>query len=415
MDQKKITEMLSGVRVLDISTVIAGPGTAAILADYGADVIKIEHPKTGDTLRTWGSKKNGIPLGWKWLSRNKRLLAVDLSAKDGQSIVTKLASQADILIENYRPGKLEEWNLGYDILSAKNPKLIMLRITGWGQNGPYKQQPGFGTLAEAFSGFCHITGAADGPPTLPGFPLADGLTAVIGTYAVLMALYHRQAHDAPGQVIDLSLFESLFSLLGPQVTEYDQLGIVQKRFGNRSPRGVPRNAYQTQDGSWVAISAFASDMALRLFRAIGKGEMAEDPRYNNNENRLKHGDVVDGIVADWIKQRPLTEVLDTLQKAEVPVAPVYDIAQIMRDPQYLAREVFVQLQDDDLGPMKMANMPVKFSQTPGKIRYAGRAAIGQDTVEILHEIGLNDEQIEDLSNRKIIRKADRKAMVAAKS
>ena len=209
-------QMLHGIKVLDIANLLAGPGISTNLADFGAQVIKVEHPKGGDPMRNWGEKKNGISLAWKSYSRGKRLLSVDMHQSAGQEIIKKLAAQSDVLIENYRPGRLEEWGLGYDQLSAINPKLIMVRVTGWGQTGPYKDRPGFGTLAEAFSGFAHITGQADGPPTLPPFGLADGITMLTGTYAVMMALYDRDIHNQPGQMIDLSIYESIFSILGPQ-------------------------------------------------------------------------------------------------------------------------------------------------------------------------------------------------------
>ena len=404
--ESKAYQMLAGVKILDISNLIAGPGISTSLADFGADVIKVEHPQTGDYIRNWGHKKDGIPLAWKSHARGKRLLSVNLNTAEGQKIIRKIASNVDIMIESYRPGKLEEWGLDYERLSADNPKLILVRVTGWGQTGPYRNRPGFGTLAEAFCGFAHITGQADGPPTLPSFALADGIAALIGTYAVMMALYHRDVHDKPGQIIDLSIFESIFSVLGPQAIEYDQLGIIQKRFGNRSPRGVPRNSYETSDGRWVAISAFASDMAIRLFRAIGRDDMAEDPRYATAAKRLENGDVVDGIVADWIKQYPLSEVLGRLEEFKVPVAPVYDIAQIMQDPQYQARQTIIQMPDEDLGALKIPNIPVKFSQTPGKIRHTGRNAIGHDTVDILKSIGMNDQDIGELIDKQIVRTPD---------
>ena len=400
-------QMLAGVKILDISNLIAGPGISTICADFGADVIKVEHPKIGDYIRNWGHRKNGIPLAWKSHGRGKRLLSVNLNTTEGQQIIRKIASEVDILIESYRPGKLEEWGLDYDTLSADNPKLILIRVTGWGQTGPYRDRPGFGTLAEAFSGFAHIIGQADGPPTLPSFALADGITALVGTYAGMMALYHRDVHDQPGQVIDLSIFESIFSVLGPQAIEYDQLGIIQKRFGNRSPRGVPRNAYETSDGRWVAVSASASDMAFRLFKAIGRDDMVTEPQYATAAKRLENGDVIDGIVADWIKQHPLKEVLERLEEFEVPVAPVYDIAQIMQDPQYQARETIIRLPDEDLGNIKMTNIPVKFSRTPGKIRHPGRTAIGYDSVEILKSIGMNDREIDALIEKQIVKTPDR--------
>lgn len=396
-------QMLAGVKVLDISNLIAGPGISTNLADFGADVVKVEHPKIGDYIRNWGHKKDGVPLAWKSHGRGKRLLAINLNQLEGQKIIRKLAVQSDIMIESYRPGKLEEWGLDYETLSKENEKLILVRVTGWGQTGPYKDFPGFGTLAEAISGFAHITGLADGPPTLPSFALADGVAGVVGTYAVMMALYHRDVHQGPGQVIDLSIYESLFSVLGPQAIEYDQLGIVQQRFGNRSPRGVPRNAYETSDGRWIAISASASDMAFRLFRAIGRSDLAEDPQYDTPPKRLAHGDLIDGIVADWIKKRPLSEVMTVLREYKVPAAPVYDIGQIMADPHYQARETITELPDEDLGAIKMTNIAARFSKTPGHIRHTGRTAIGYDTEDILKSIGLNDSEIQDLVEKKVVR------------
>lgn len=396
-------QMLEGVRVLDISNLIAGPGISTILADFGAEVIKVEHPKIGDYIRNWGHKKDGVPLAWKSHGRGKKLLSVNLNSGEGQEIIRKIVADVDIMIESYRPGKMEEWGFDYETLKELNPGLILIRITGWGQTGPYKDRPGFGTLAEAFSGFANITGHADGPPTLPSFALGDGVTSLVGAYSVMMALYHRDVHKKTGQVIDLSIFESMFSVLGPQAIEFDQLSRIQRRSGNRSTRGVPRNAYITEDSRWIAISASASDMAFRLFKAIGRSDMVEDERFANPAKRLENGDEVDGIVADWIKKYPLKKVMEILESYEVPVAPVYDIGQIMEDPQYKARQTIVELIDEDLGPVKMTNIPPKFSLTPGKIRHTGRTEIGFDTVEILHDLGFAKEEIADLESRRIIR------------
>ena len=402
-------QMLRGVKVLDLSNLIAGPGISTILADFGADVIKVEHPRIGDYIRNWGHKKDGVPLAWKSHGRGKRLLSVDLSRPEAQEIIRQIAADVDILIESYRPGKMEEWGLDYDSLAKDHPGLIMIRVTGWGQNGPFKDRPGFGTLAEAFSGFAHITGQADGPPTLPSCALGDGVTSLVGAYSVMMALYHRDVHGSTGQVIDLSIFESLFAVLGPQVIEYDQLGKIQNRFGNRSVRSVPRNAYETSDGRWVAISASASDMAFRLFKAIDREDMVENPRYANPQKRLENGDEVDKIVADWIKAHPLTEVLERLESFQVPIAPVYDIGQIVQDPQYLARRAIFHIEDEDLGPMRMTNIPPKFSRTPGKIRHTGRTAIGHDTQAILQSIGMSDKEIHALHDKGIIKMRQEKA------
>ncbi|BBO87930.1 hypothetical protein DSCOOX_11100 [Desulfosarcina ovata subsp. ovata] len=399
--------MLEGVRVLDISNLIAGPGISTILADFGADVIKVEHPDIGDYIRNWGHRKNGVPLAWKSHGRGKRLLAVNISRPEGQQVIRRIAADVDVMIESFRPGKLESWGLDYKTLAQDNPGLILIRITGWGQTGPYRNRPGFGTLAEALSGFAHITGQPAGPPTLPSFALGDGATSLVGAYSVMMALYHRDVHGGSGQTIDLSLFESMFSLLGPQAIEYDQLGIIQNRVGNRSPRGVPRNAYETKDGRWVAISASASDMAFRLFRAIGRDDMVDDPRYATAASRIENGDTVDGIVADWIRRRPLADVLARLESFDVPVSPVYDIGQIMQDPQYRARQSIVQLPDEDLGSVKMANIVPRFSRTPGTIRHTGRTEMGYDTQSILRSIGMTDGEINALSEKGTIRIASR--------
>lgn len=395
--------ILQGVRVIDISNLLAGPGISTNLADFGADVIKVEHPEAGDPMRNWGAIKNGISLAWKSHARGKRLIAVDINHTTGQEIILRLVGKADIMIENYRPGRLEKWGLGYDRLSAKNPKLILIRVTGWGQTGPYCERPGFGTLAEAFSGFAHITGFPDGPPTLPPFGLADGITSLVGTYAAMLALYHRDLHQQPGQVIDLSIFESIFSILGPQATEYDQMGIIQQRVGNRSPRGVPRNAYKTADDQWVAISANAPNIAARLFRAIGRDDMNTDSRYSTAAARLMRGDEVDGIVSQWIREHPLEEVLNVLWKNEVAIAPIYDIKQIMEDPHYQARQTIIQLADPDLGKVRIPNIVPRFSRTPGKIRHAGRNQIGNDTLDIMKEIDYSEEEIKDLAKKKVIK------------
>ena len=394
--------ILEGIKVLDIGNLLAGPGISKNLADFGADVVKVEHPKGGDPSRNWGAKKNGISLAWKSQSSGKRLLALDINHPEGQGIIRKLAAKSDVMIENYRPGRLEKWGLGYEKLSEDNPKLILVRVSGWGQFGPYKDRPGFGTLAEAISGFAHITGQADGPPTLPPFGLADGINAQIGTWAVMMALYHRDVHNQPGQIIDLAIYESIFSILGPQPMEYDQLGIIQQRVGNRSSRGVPRNAYRTSEGRWVAISANSPNIALRLFKAMGREDMTTDPRYSTQTARLAHGDEVDGIVAGWIGQHSLKDVLDILIKYEVAIAPVYDIQQIMEDPHCQARGTIIQMPDEDLGKIRIPNIVPRLSRTPGRIRYTGKSQIGYDTVEILKEIGLQLEEIERLEKKGVI-------------
>ncbi|MCL6515112.1 MAG: CoA transferase [Alicyclobacillus sp.] len=381
-----MTLPLEGIRVIDCSRVLAGPLCTMILADLGADVIKVEHPR-GDDARRWGKSKGDVPLWWKMIARNKRLIVLDLNQEEDHETVRKLAAWADILIENFRPGRMEQWGLGYEQLKEINPRLIMVRVTGFGQYGPRSGEPGFGTLAEAFSGFAYMTGQADGPPTLPPFGLADGVAALTGTYATMIALYWRDARNGGmGQVIDLSLYEPLFHILGPQVIEYSQLGVVQQRTGNRSPRTAPRNAYQTASGQWVAVSAGTQQTANRVFEAIGRPELREDPRFSTSKGRLSNADEVDRLVAEWIGQHSLEQVLARFKECQAPIAPIYSIDQIVADDHYRARQSIVSVPDEDLGEVLMQNVIPKMSLTPGAIRHAGRTKLGADTESVYKDI-----------------------------
>jgi len=369
---------LTGVRVLDLASLYAGPLIATTLGDFGADVIKVEHPR-GDDARRWGLSRDDVPLWWKVVSRNKRLVCLDLHDEEDRDVVRALSAEADVVIENFRPGRLESWGLGYDALSEANPGLVMVRVTGFGQTGPLSREPGFGTLAEAFSGFAFVTGQASGPPTLPSFGLADGVAAMAGTYATMMALYWRDARGGNrGQVIDLSLFEPLFNILGPQVIEYEQTGVVQQRHGNRSPRTAPRNTYRTSDGNWVALSAGTQQIANRVFAAIGRPELKDDPRFDSTSARLEHADDVDALVAEWIASQPLAVVLETFRREQAPIAPVLSAAQIIENEHFVERGSIVGITDEDLGRVTMQNVVPRLSVTPGNIRHAGRTEIGAD-------------------------------------
>jgi crotonobetainyl-CoA:carnitine CoA-transferase CaiB-like acyl-CoA transferase len=377
---------LSGLKVLDLSSLYAGPWIATNLADHGADVLKVEHPD-GDEARRWGASKDGVPLWWKVVSRNKRVVSLDLHDQRDRDVARRLALRADVLIENFRPGRLEEWGLGYEELATENPGLIMVRVTGFGQTGPRRHEPGFGTLAEAFSGFAFMTGTPDGPPTLPPFGLADGVAAVMGAMATLTALYWRDANGGTGQVVDLSLYEPLFSILGPQVIEYTQLGRIQQRQGNRSPRTAPRNAYRTADGKWVALSAGTQQIASRMFAAIGRPELAQDERFSSTLARRAHSDEVDAVLAGWIGTHDLDEVLTSFSDHQAPIAPIYDTAQIVADAHYRARESIVTVSDEDLGEVVMQNITPKLSRTPGRIRRTGPTAIGPDVDAVADWLG----------------------------
>jgi crotonobetainyl-CoA:carnitine CoA-transferase CaiB-like acyl-CoA transferase len=392
---------LTGIRVLDVSTVYAAPITAMMLGDYGAEVIKVEHPR-GDPARTHGHSKDGHGLWWKVISRNKRAVTLNLGHPDGRELLERLALDADVLIENFRPGVMEKWGLGPGHLQEINPSLVILRVTGFGQSGPYAKRRAFGTLAEAMSGFAHQTGQSDGPPTLPPFGLADGVTGLAGTIAVLLALYHRTHDGGRGQVIDISLLEPLLTLLGPGPSVYDQLGIVPGRHGNRSPNNAPRNTYQTRDGRWVAISASATSIAERVMRLVGRADIAEQRWFSSARERVRHGDQLDDIVARWIRARDLDEVMGAFEEAGAAIAPIYDIEQLMNDPQVEAREAITTIEDEDLGLLRMQNLMFRLSESPGAIRFAGRR-LGQDNDEIYAErLGLAADRIDELRTQGVI-------------
>lgn len=377
---------LTGVKVLDLSNLYAGPLIATTLGDHGADVIKVEHPR-GDTARSWGLDKDGIPLWWKVIARNKQLMSLDLNDAGDQEVVKKLCQWADVVIENFRPGRMERWGLGWEQLSGVNPAVIMVRVTGFGQHGPMSAQPGFGTLAEAFSGFAFVTGQADGPPTLPPFGLADGVAALAGAYATMMALYWRDTHeDGRGQYIDLSLYEPLFSILGPQTVEYAHRGVIQQRRGNASSRTAPRNAYQTSDGHWIATSAGTQAIANRIFECIGRPELANDSRFNTPRARVEHAADVNALVANWVSDHTRQEVLQRFVGEGAPIAPINDISQIVADEHYRARESIITVPDPDLGEVTMQGVVPKLSRTPGSIRHTGRTDVGADDDRIYAEV-----------------------------
>jgi crotonobetainyl-CoA:carnitine CoA-transferase CaiB-like acyl-CoA transferase len=404
---------LEGLRVIDAATVIAGPTIGMLMGDFGADVIKVEHPR-GDVLRNTGYQKDGVGLWFKMANRNKRCVTLNLSTEKGQELFKDLVRTTDVLIENFRTGTMEKWGLGWEDLKAINPRLVMVRVTGYGQTGPYRHRPGFGTIAEAFSGFAAVTGDPDGPPTLPNFGLADGIAASYGTFAVMFALYHRDAApdgsspdgsspgSGKGQYIDLSIYEPIFQVMGPQPMQFDQLGVVQQRWGNRSKNNAPRNTYQTQDGHWVAISTNSPAIVTRVLTLCGGKEVAEDPRFQTPQGRVEHIEEVDGIVAAWIGAHDLDEVLSAFDKAEAAIGPAYSVDQIFDDPQYQAREDIIEIPDEDLGPLRMTNAFPFMSETPAEIRHAG-PRIGQHNAEILGgELGLTAEQLAALKDEGVL-------------
>ncbi|MGW7788988.1 CaiB/BaiF CoA transferase family protein [Streptomyces tricolor] len=382
---------LDGLRVLDLATLFAGPMAATLLGDFGAEVIKVEHPRRPDPSRGHGPARQGVGLWWKVLGRNKRTITLDLSAPGGRATLLRLAATADVVIENFRPGTLEKWDLGWPELSAANPRLVLARVTAFGQFGPYAHRPGFGTLAEAMSGFAAVTGEPGAPPTLPPFGLADSIAGLATAYAVLTALAARERTGA-GQVVDMAIIEPILSVLGPHPTWYDQLGYVQERTGNRSANNAPRNTYRTADGSWVAVSTSAQSVAERVLRLVGRPELTEVPWFATGAGRAAHADVLDEAVGSWIAARPRAEVLAAFEKAEAAAAPVQDVRDVLADPQYQALDTVTTVDDPDLGPLRMQNVLFRLSATPGAIRWAGRPH-GADTEAVLTELGLAPAEI----------------------
>ncbi len=392
---------LAGLRVIEAATLFAGPLAATILADFGADVIKIEHPKTNDPVRYHGHQKGGASLWWKMIGRNKRTITLHLGSPDGQALMRDLVRQADVLIESFRPGTLERWNLGPDVLHDVNPRLVITRVTGFGQFGPYSSRPGFGTLAEAMSGFAAMTGEPDGPPTLPPFGLADGITALTTAAATMIALRARD-RIGKGQVVDMAIIEPILTILGPQPLWFDQLGIVQPRHGNRSVNNAPRNTYRTSDGRWVAISTSAQSIAERVMRLVGHPEVIDEPWFKSGVERAKHADELDAMVGGWIAQHPLDDVIREFETAEAAVAPIYDIRHIMADPQFQALQTITPVDDPELGPIRMQNVMWRMSETPGRIRWPGRKP-GENNAEVYGELlGFDQARLDELKARGVI-------------
>ena len=393
---------LSGLRVLDLSIIVAGGTASSLLADFGAEVVKIERPGTGDPLRNWGPFANGVSLWWKVHSRNKKSITLNLGVPEGQNLLKELAAKTDILIEGFRPGAMERWGLGPDDLQAVNPKLVMLRYSGFGQSGPYKDRPGFGTIAECMSGFVGMTGFQDTPPDLPPIPLADEIAGVFGAMAGMMALYHRDASinsSAKGQVVDVSLFEPLFRLCIPHITMFDMLGINRERVGNDFPDAAPRSLYKTADNQWLGLSATSQSTFEGLAKAMGMEDLLERTEFKDNAARLENRESLNDELNSWLGQRNLKETMDQLIPAGGVVGPVYDAAQIMEDPHFHSRQDIIDIDDPELGQTKMLGVVPKFSETPGAVEHAG-PKVGEHNRHIYSSwLGLDEEKLTELNRQ----------------
>ena len=394
---------LAGLRVLDLSMIVAGGTASSLMADFGAEVVKVERPGTGDPLRNWGPFANGVSLWWKVHSRNKKSVTLNLGNPEGQRILLDLAAKADVLIEGFRPGVMERWSLGPDELHEVSPRLVMLRYSGFGQTGPYKDRPGFGTIAECMSGYVGMTGFQDTPPVLPPVPLADEVAGVFGAMAGMMALYHRDAGGGgKGQVVDVSLFEPLFRLCIPHVTMFDLLGINRERVGNDFPDAAPRSLYRTGDERWLGLSATSQSTFEGLSRAMGMPELIDRPGFADNAARIENREELNDELNGWLGDRSQQDILDQLIPAGGVVGPVYGAADIVEDPHFQAREDIIEIDDPELGHTRMLGVVPKFSDTPGAVEHAG-PTVGQHNSAIYESwLGLGDEELAGLTERGVI-------------
>jgi crotonobetainyl-CoA:carnitine CoA-transferase CaiB-like acyl-CoA transferase len=385
---------LEGIRVIDVASFLAAPIAAMFLADFGAEVIKVEKPVVGDEARYWGNDKDGVGLYFKVINRNKKSVTADLRTPVGVEVVKRLVKTADILVENFRPGTLERWGLGWDTLSAVNPKLIMLRITGFGQTGPNAARPGFGTLAEAYSGFAHINGFPDQPPILPAFGLADSTAGLMGALLAMVALKGRDVNAGKGQYIDLALYEPLFTLLGPQAIDFDQLGKIQERNGSLHSFTAPRNCYRTKDDQYVAVAGASQSVFERMCQALEVPEIPKDARFASNRERMLHNKELDSPLSAAVRRFTLDTLLQRFIECEAAAAPVNNIEQIFADEHFAARENIVTVDDEELeGPVRFQNVVGKLSATPGRVRHAGPKLGSSNKAILVDELGFSEDEL----------------------
>jgi crotonobetainyl-CoA:carnitine CoA-transferase CaiB-like acyl-CoA transferase len=388
------------VKVLELGSLIAGPFCGKTLADFGAEVIKVEPPGEGDPLRRWRRMRNGVSLWWQVQSRNKKSVTLDLRRPEGQAIARRLARDSDIVIENFRPGALERWNLGWEALSRENPKLILVRISGYGQSGPYRERPGFAAIGEAMGGMRYITGFPDRPPVRPNLSVGDTLAALHGVIGALLALHHVQKGNH-GQVIDVALYESVFNITESLLPEYDAQGVVRERSGSTLPGIAPSNLYPCRDGAYVLIAGNADALFRRLMSAIGRADLRDDPALARNDGRAAQMQRIDQAIAAWTSKLTQSEVLEAMEKAEVPAGRIYTAADIAADPHYAARGMIQKIVAADGEPLKVPGIVPKLSATPGAIR-APAPTLGEHTEEVLASIGLGREELAGLREKKII-------------
>ena len=400
--QPSARKPLAGLRVIDAGTMVAAPFATVLLADFGAEVIKIEHPQQGDGTRKLHPAKDGVALWWKSISRNKRCITLDLSKPEGAEVFKDLVRGRDAVVENYRPGTFERWGLGYDVLRGVQPSLVMLRISGFGQTGPYRSRAGFGRVAEAMSGLTNLIGEPDGPPMTPGYPLGDLIAGVFGALSIMMALHHRDVRGGEGQVIDLALYEAVFRLLDYDPIQYDQLQQVHTRTGNRVAYVAPSSTFKTRDGKYLTLAASTQNVWVRLAGAIGREDLVANPKFIDNHARVANSVEVNGLVGDWIERHTRDEVVRRFDECEVAYSAVFDMQDAFRDLQFRAREAMVRVPDAELGEAVVGNVVPRFSATPGSVDFLG-APLGAHNEEVYGgELGYSGERLARLREARII-------------
>jgi crotonobetainyl-CoA:carnitine CoA-transferase CaiB-like acyl-CoA transferase len=403
MSDKQVQGPLQGLKILELGTLVAAPFAAKVFAEFGAEVIKVETPEKGDPLRSWRVVHNGTSIWWYVQARNKKSITIDMRTQEGQEIICSLAKEVDVIIENFRPGTLEKWGLGYDTLQVLNPSLIMTRISGYGQTGPYREKPGFGSVAEAIGGLRNLTGFPDRPPVRAGIAIGDlaaGLYAVIGT---MFALHARNQHpEKKGQLVDVALYESVFSLMEGALPEYDLKGLVRQRTGSTLPGIAPSNTYLCADGKFIVIGANGDSIFKRLMHAIGRNDVANDLRFENNQGRAEHVEYIDGIIESWTKGYTMKEVWSKLDEASVPVGPIYSMEEIVEDEQYKARQMLESVNLPGGEKVLVPGIVPKLSETPGHLDWIG-PELGQHNVEILGDLlGIEKKKMAELKEKGVI-------------
>ena len=397
MFDEKSKELLGGLRVLEMGSLIAGPFAGRLFADFGAEVIKVETPGVGDPIRKWRMMHEDTSLWWYVQSRNKKSITLNLKSEDGQNVIKDIIKNTDILIENFRPGKLEEWGLGYEELKKINPKLIMVRISGYGQDGPYSNKPGFGSVGESIGGIRNITGYEDRPPVRVGISLGDSISSLYAVISSMMAVYNRDvAGSGVGQFIDVALYEAVFSLMESMVPEYDYHNFIRERTGSSLPGIVPSNTYKCKDEKYIVIGGNGDSIFKRLMKAIDRKDIGEDSQYDSNDKRAKHSELLDNVISEWTMQHTLSEAQQQLDEYDVPNGPIYSIADIFNDVHYQARDMIKDVEVDGLGSLKMPGIMPKFSKNPGEIKWAG-PKLGEHNEEVYRELlNYSEEQIENM-------------------